>query len=211
MSYCDEEYELVEIFSQDQIDQKRAKVCTVCGRTVACCIWKSTASVASWKYCLDCQDDNFPEWHLEWNNYLSSRGIELSLSFRNHISRKCSKSEAFEIPYFPLSSSIYQRTKNDQSILKSDGLLQTKSVNKSDFTIPPSYHEPQDDLFSPHNDPLESPTYLEEVINAEDHFLETTDNTEPLISEITCSDLVVTNGEHLCQSYSDIIDSHLIF
>ena len=104
MSSCDEEYELVEIFSQDQIDQKRAKVCTVCGRTVACCIWKSTASVASWKYCLDCQDDNFPEWHLEWNNYLSSRGIELSLSFMNHISRKCSKSEAFEIRYFPLSS-----------------------------------------------------------------------------------------------------------
>jgi hypothetical protein len=37
-----EQYELREFFSPEQINEKRAKLCTVCGRTIACCVWKST-------------------------------------------------------------------------------------------------------------------------------------------------------------------------
>ncbi len=38
----DEKYNLVEIFSVEKITEKRAKLCTHCGKRVACCIWKST-------------------------------------------------------------------------------------------------------------------------------------------------------------------------
>ena len=38
----DEQYDLVEIFSIEMITEKRAKLCTYCGKRVACCIWKST-------------------------------------------------------------------------------------------------------------------------------------------------------------------------
>ena len=110
-------------------------------RTVACCIWKSsTSSAAFWKYCLDCQDDNFPEWHLDWNNYLTSLGVVLSLSLRNHLSTMCSKNAACEIPYFPLTISIEQRKHNNQNIYKSDEPIQKTSFLMQTLTLSCLHH-----------------------------------------------------------------------
>jgi hypothetical protein len=61
----------------------------------------------------------------------------------------------------------------------------------------------QDVSFSPHNDPLESPSnpdgfnnqVLDESINAEDPCLEITDNTELLINETVYNGLMVANSE----------------
>ncbi len=193
MLVCDEEYELFEIFSQDQIYQKRPKVCTVCGRTVVFCIWKSLPSTASWKYCLDCQDDNLPEWHLDWNNHLTSHGVVLPLSLRNHLSTMSSKNAACKIPYFCLSISIEQRTHNNQNIYKYDEPVQRTTVFNSDFdsTMSPSHKGTQDVSSSLHNDPLESPSnpddlnnqVLDESMNTVDPCLEITNNTELLITE----------------------------
>ena len=58
MTVDDEKYKLVEIYSLDIILEKIAKMCNVCGRTVAYCLWKSTTIPWLWKYCLDCQDDS---------------------------------------------------------------------------------------------------------------------------------------------------------
>ena len=99
-----EQYELKEIFSPEMINQRRAKLCTVCGRTVACCVWKSTIGFSCWKYCLDCQDDNFPDWRYEWNSFLSSCGVSLSQDQIAEIVARCSKNLTFEMPEFPLLS-----------------------------------------------------------------------------------------------------------
>jgi hypothetical protein len=47
MTVDNEKYKLVEIYSLDKIVEKRAKMCTVCGRTAACCVWKSTTVSSS--------------------------------------------------------------------------------------------------------------------------------------------------------------------
>lgn len=116
----DEQYELVEIFSEEQIKEKRAKKCNVCGRRVACCFWKSTASNVTWKYCLDCQEDHFPEWIPEWNNFIIATQQFLSNGQIDAMITKCSASEKFAIPSFPLLGSATQKR-------KSKSQMQTKS------------------------------------------------------------------------------------
>ena len=131
----DEQYELAEIFSYNQINQKRAKVCSVCGRTIACCRWIGTVSGSSWKYCLDCQDDHFEDWRLEWNNYIIAKCVSLSLEERHGMSERCSKI-AFEVPLFPFPP---RDTQDEEDNMSEDTQMDRIDVDSS---------------FSPHNDPV---------------------------------------------------------
>jgi hypothetical protein len=72
----------------------------------------------------------------------------------------------------------------------------------------PSHQGTQDVSFSPHNDPLDPPTnpddlnnqVLDESMNTKDPCLEITNNTELLIIETICNDLMVANSEQYCLS-----------
>ena len=123
----DEQYELAEIFSYNQINQKRAKVCSVCGRTIACCRWIGTVSGSSWKYCLDCQDDHFEDWRLEWNNYIIAKCVSLSLEERHGMSERCSKI-AFEVPLFPFPP---RDTQDEEDNMSEDTQMDRIDVDSS--------------------------------------------------------------------------------
>jgi hypothetical protein len=145
-----EEYELAEIFSSGQINQKRAKVCSVCGRTIACCLWKSTLSGSVWKYCLDCQDEHFIEWSLEWHNYFLANSICLSPEDRNIMTKQCSKTD-FKVPSFPFPL----RDCQDHQPIDDD---------MSDHT--PTNPIGGDVSFSPHNDYISSPQREEDIVQS---------------------------------------------
>lgn len=150
-----EQYELKEIFSPEMINQRRAKLCTVCGRTVACCVWKSTIGFSCWKYCLDCQDDNFPDWRYEWNSFLSSCGVSLSQDQIAEIVARCSKNLTFEMPEFPLLSA------SDDSTCQINYPSVTDEIDRLSMLEDPyssSLPALSDITFSPHNDPIGSPT-----------------------------------------------------
>ena len=84
-SLDDDQYDLIGIYLIEEITNKRAKNCMVCGRNRACCVWRSTRGGPMWKYCLDCQDDNFPEWHFDWNSfYLINKKSSPSLLSDEH-------------------------------------------------------------------------------------------------------------------------------
>ena len=136
----DEQYERAKIFSYNQINQKWAKVCSVCGRTIACCRWTGNVSGSSWKYCLDCQDDHFEDWRLEWNNYIIAKSVSLSLEERHGLSERCSKT-AYEVPLFPFPP---RDTQDEED-------------NMSENTRTRTDHIDVDSSFSPHNDPVLSP------------------------------------------------------
>ena len=110
----EEQYDLVEIYSLDKIAQKRARFCTCCGKTVACCVWKSVLYNSRWKYCLDCQSDHFPEWPSEWDSLLNATKTTLSRYEVNEIIKRCSKELHFEMPTFPLQQTA---KKSDQQMI----------------------------------------------------------------------------------------------
>ena len=128
----DEQYEFVEIFTEEQIKEKRAKKCSVCGRRVACCFWKSTAFNVTWKYCLDCQEDHFPEWIPEWNNFVIATQQLLSNGQIDAMITKCSASEKFVIPSFPLLGSATQKRKTKSQTQTKSKVL--KLLHDSELT-----------------------------------------------------------------------------
>ena len=141
-----EEYELKEIFTHEQISQKRAKLCTVCARRVACCVWKSIVGCSSWKNSLDCQDDNFPDWQCEWNSFLAGSDI----SWSSDIIAKCSKNKCFVMPIFPLN--LASGLTNPPDAEEMEGIILRDNLHES-----ASSSSLPDETFLPHNDPIAPP------------------------------------------------------
>ena len=164
-------YELIKIFSEGQITQKLAHKNTICTKLVACCVSKKPTENSSWKYCLDCQDSDFPDSSWEWSNYLSAWDNSLPAHLMSTMISRCSSNPDFLMPIF-----THQGISDDhwvgQAIVGKDSSKTSQTANTTthqfaDHPIPPlpsPFNEQNvepDITFSPYNNPVESPIPVE--------------------------------------------------